>query len=189
MSRLRSLLKQLSFQAHKVALRAGIFLVPVHYYASVSSIRDLERARHLWAKKSLLPGLATTLDDQVAALKRICVPFQREYAGNEAYRHAVEHEFGPGYGYIEAQALWAVVRYCRPKRIIEIGSGVSTYCMLKALENNKYEPTTSALITCIEPYPSSSLRQLAHVDLIRSRCAVRGARTISRPVCRGFVVH
>jgi predicted O-methyltransferase YrrM len=168
MSRLRSLLKQFSFQAHKVALRAGVFLIPVHYYASVSSIRDLERTRQRWAKKSLLPGVATTLEDQVAALKRICVPFQREYAGNEAYRHATEHEFGPGYGYIEAQALWAVVRYFRPKRIIEIGSGVSTYCMLKALENNIYEPTNSALITCIEPYPSSSLRRLGNVDLIQA---------------------
>jgi predicted O-methyltransferase YrrM len=166
MSRLRSLLKQFSFQAHKVALRAGVFVVPVHYYASVSSILELERTRQRWAKKSLLPGVATTLEDQVAALKRICVPFQREYAGNEAYRHAIEHEFGPGYGYIEAQALWAVVRYCRPKRIIEIGSGVSTYCMLKALENNIDQSTDSALITCIEPYPSSSLRRLSHVDLI-----------------------
>ena len=101
MSRVKSLLKQVSFQAHKLALRAGILLLPAHYYASVSSIRELESTKQRWAKKSLLPGSSTTLDGQVDTLKRICLPYQSEYAGNEAYRHAVEHEFGPGYGYKE----------------------------------------------------------------------------------------
>ncbi|HET6893109.1 MAG TPA: hypothetical protein VFH31_18535, partial [Pyrinomonadaceae bacterium] len=168
MSSAKETLKKVSFQAHKLALRAGLFLLPKHYYASISSVLELEKTRAFWVKKSLLPGIGSTLDGQAHKLKQVCLPFQTEYAGNIAYRHAVEHHFGPGYGYIEAQALHAIIRHFRPKRIIEVGSGVSTYCMLKAIELNEKEAHEPTHITCIEPYPSEALRNLGRVELLRA---------------------
>jgi hypothetical protein len=135
-STLKRLLKELSFQAFKLASRAGVYLLPAHYYVPLANVHQLERTKPLWARKSDLPGVLSDLDDQAENLRRICLPFLEEYAGNHTYLEAVERHYGPGYGYIEAQALHGVIRHFRPSRVIEVGSGVSTYCMLRALERN-----------------------------------------------------
>lgn len=154
------------FLLHKLGTRLGVHIVPVHYYSALPDVVDLERTMGTWARKSTLPGIAADLDEQVRNLQTICLPYHSEYAGNRAYRYAVEHAFGPGYGYIEAQALHAVVRHFKPSRIVEVGSGVSTYCMLEALRLNQVETADRHELTCIEPSPSPRLRQLKDIVLI-----------------------
>lgn len=73
---------------------------------------------------------------------------------------------GEEYGYIEAQALHAIIRYFKPKNIIEVGSGVSTYCNLAALKINWEETGIDSSLSCIEPYPSNSLKKLSGVELL-----------------------
>ena len=85
---------------------------------------------------------------------------------NPHYLAGVGGSWGPGYGYIEAQALHAVVRHLKPGRIVEVGSGVSTYCMLRAREHNRLEGADSA-ITCIEPHPSVRLTDTPDIELWR----------------------
>jgi hypothetical protein len=75
-------------------------------------------------------------------------------------------KFGPGYGPVEAQVLHAVVRHFRPRRIIEVGSGVSTACLRAAAGLNARDAGSRARITCIEPYPSDALKALGDVDLV-----------------------
>ncbi|MFC2066349.1 class I SAM-dependent methyltransferase [Chloroflexota bacterium] len=151
---------------HKLAIRAGIHVLPVHYYSSVPNILELQRTRSIWAKKSELPGISIDLDEQVNNLKTICLSYRDEYVGNKVYQEGVSKGFGPGYGWIEAQALHAVIRYYKPRRIIEVGSGASTYCMSAALEMNKNETGQTSQITAIEPYPSDRLRALPGIKLI-----------------------
>ena len=148
---------------HKLGLRAGIQIVPNHYYSSVADINYLAKNRNNWAKKSNLPGIISNLDNQIINLKKICIPFQREYLGNKNYFKAVSDHFGPGFGFIEAQALHGIIRYYKPNRIIEVGSGVSTYCSLKATEMNHH-----GNITCIEPFPSDKLKSLSSIELIEN---------------------
>lgn len=165
---MKRLLKELSFRAFKLASRAGIYFLPAHYYVPLANVHQLKKTKSVWARKSDLPGVASDLDEQVENLRRICLPFQSEYAGNRTYREAVEQHFGPGYGYIEAQALHAVIRHYRPNRVIEVGSGVSTYCMLKALELNEQQADQAFDLTCIEPYPYEPLRALGRARLIQA---------------------
>src|SRR5690625_7675221 len=73
---------------------------------------------------------------------------------------AVSEHFGPGYGYIEAQALHGFLRHFRPEKIIEVGSGVSTFCMIHALGKNRKEQSTLSQLTCIEPHPSEKLQRM-----------------------------
>jgi predicted O-methyltransferase YrrM len=164
---LKRLLKELSFQAFKLASRAGVYLLPAHYYVPLANVHQLEKTKPVWAKKSDLPGVLSDLDEQAENLRRICLPFQNEYAGNHTYRDAVERHFGPGYGYIEAQALHGVIRHFRPSQVIEVGSGISTYCMLKALERNQQQTGRAFRLTCVEPYPSEPLRALGQAELIQ----------------------
>jgi hypothetical protein len=146
---------------HLLGLKFGIQVLPNHYHSSVADITSLKRKKEIWAKKSDLPGIASDLDEQVENIREICLPYQNEYIGNANYLTGVAEHFGPGFGPIEAQALHAVIRHYKPNRIIEIGSGVSTYCSLKAIEINGYGE-----MTCIEPYPSDKIRMLPNIKLI-----------------------
>ena len=166
---IKNLLKRLLFFIYKTFSRIGIHVLPVHYYSSIPDILELEENKEIWAYKSELPGLGVNLDEQIENLKRICLPVQSEYKGNESYNYAVKNAFGPGYVYIEAQALHAVIRHYKPGRVIEVGSGVSTWCMLEAAKLNKEEMGQETSITCIEPYPSAQLKKLNEINLIEEK--------------------
>lgn len=167
--RIKDIFKRAFFNIHKLGIRFGIHIVPVHYYSPVPNILELQRTKSLWAKKSDLPGISINIDEQISNLKNICLPYQKEYAGNKTYKEGAAQYFGPGYGYIEAQALHAVIRYYKPKRIIEVGSGVSTLCMLSALNMNSIDTMDNYKMTCIEPHPSNRLKELTEINLISQK--------------------
>jgi predicted O-methyltransferase YrrM len=79
-------------------------------------------------------------------------------------------DFGPGFGYIEAQCLHGVLRFLKPRRLIEVGSGISTSCAMRAIGLNA-EQGSNAKITCIEPHPSDFLceaERTQSIELIKS---------------------
>lgn len=158
---MKDLLKRNYFRLYKVATRLGLVILPHHYYAAEPDILELERTRDTWSRPLSLRGIRVDLDEQAAHLHTICTPYRAEYMGSPWYRQAVSEGYGPGYGSIEAQALHAIVRYLRPARIIEIGSGVSTRCAFAATQLNAAETGREASITCIEPHPSAALQRLA----------------------------
>ncbi len=163
---MKKFVKQLSFRLFDLVSRAGLFVLPAHYYVPLASIPKLKATKDTWAVKSDLPGINTNLDGQAETLRQTCTPYKDEYAGNATFLEAVANRFGPGYGYIEAQALHAVVRHYKPKKIIEVGSGVSTACMLAAMKLNVEETGDDSSLTCIEPYPSDALKGLGQITLI-----------------------
>ena len=154
---LRMFGKAAFLQVHTAMLGLGVVVLPKHYYSPIPDIRELRRTRERWARRSDLCGVNADPDRQLAALRSMAGRFEPEYRGNVAFRHGTEKGYGPGFGFIEAQALHGVVRGARPSRIIEVGSGVSTYCMLNAVRLNAAEGSPCS-ITCIEPYPSNWLR-------------------------------
>ena len=87
-------------------------------------------------------------------------PFIDEYKDGKIYENAAKQDMGLGYGAIEAQALHGIIRNFKPNKIIEIGSGVSTYCMIKAGAKN---------ITCIEPFPKNFLTNNKKIKLIKKK--------------------
>jgi len=163
--RLKELLKDGLLLIHKILLRLKISAMPVHYYSPVPDINKLSKTRSAWARESYLTGVAFNLDEQCENLVKICQPFEGEFRGNQSYLEAVATGWGPGFGYIEAQALHGFIRYFKPKQIVEVGAGVTTYCMLQALTLNQNETSTKSAMTSIEPNPSDPLRR-APVKLI-----------------------
>lgn len=154
-------LKEVFFWMYKLGTRMGIFILPVHYYSSEPNILELEKTADIWAKPSSLPGLHVDLDEQITKLGEVSIPFQHEYIGNKIYKTAIAAQYGPGFGYIEAEVLHAVIRHYKPSRVVEIGSGRSTYCMVQALKQNENMDGKSWEVICIEPYASRPLRALA----------------------------
>ncbi len=52
-----------------------------------------------------------------------------------------------------------MIRYFKPRRIIEIGSGYSTYLSAKAILKNKEENGIECRLITIEPYPNKVLEK------------------------------
>jgi hypothetical protein len=99
----------------------------------------------------------------------MCAPYYSEVP-LEAYRSLSGNGSGPGFGEIEGQVLHCFMRRFSPERVIEVGSGVSTLCMLEATRLNQRDGKTASRITCVEPFPSDRLRSRKEVELIPQMC-------------------
>jgi predicted O-methyltransferase YrrM len=99
-----------------------------------------------------------------------CRPFYDEVRGLAFYRDVTAKQLGPGYGPIESQVLHCVLRRYAPAAIVEIGSGVSTACMLQAVERNAHEGKRASRLVCVEPFPRPAFRGLPHVTHIEAPC-------------------
>src|SRR5205085_3852325 len=152
---------------HRAALRAGVIILPNHYYIGVPDVNALRRTTDTWARRSKLLGIDSDLDGQAARIREVCAPFEPEYRGNRFYKEAVSSGSGPGFGYIEAQALHGILRHFKPRQIIEVGSGVSTRCMLAATAMNEDDGAPRCEIICVEPHPTHWLEN-TEIHLIRS---------------------
>jgi predicted O-methyltransferase YrrM len=157
--------KRVLMKAHEQALRMGVVVLPKHYYVPIADVLELKKTRDIWARRCSMHGVDIDITQQAARLQQMVRPFEAEYRGNLALKEAAAQGFGPGFGYIEAQCLHGVLRSLKPRRIIEVGSGVSTYCAVKATALNAAEGKP-AEITCIEPYPSAYLRGSGDIRLI-----------------------
>lgn len=163
---LKALAKSAIGIAHRLALRAGVVVLPNHYYTPVADVHELRRMKSLWAKPSLMTGVLMDHCKQGHTLKEMVGLYEPEYRGNLVYRQATANGFGPGFGYIEAQCLHGVLRSLKPRRVFEVGSGVSTYCALSALALNEKEGRCAEML-CVEPNPSSFVRKSKRVRLIQ----------------------
>jgi hypothetical protein len=72
--------------------------------------------------------------------------------------------FGPG----DAEILYSMIRFFKPQKVIEIGSGYSTRFAHLALQVNEKETGQKAIHKCIEPFEQPKLSEL-DVSVIRKR--------------------
>jgi len=75
--------------------------------------------------------------------------------------------FGPGLPRFDARLLFYLLREWKPRRYLEIGSGLSTYYASLAARANSRElrPMT---ISCVEPYPYPALDTIAGIEIRRA---------------------
>ena len=131
----------------------GYHIVPVSYESPIPSSLDLIPG--LWDKPSKMLGVDLRDADQLSLLATLSV-FKNEY---DAFPHGScgDHTFHLNNGWFEkvdAEILYSIIRYLRPARIIEIGSGVTTMLSAQAIRANHQDaPDYRCSFVCIEPYP------------------------------------
>jgi Methyltransferase domain len=144
--RLKETLKSILQGGFLFGQRLGVNVLPNHFYSAIPDILDLKQ-RSDWRAPLSMIGVAVSIPEML-----------------HADAAAINGE-GSGYGLIEADFLYAFILRHRPARIIQIGCGVSTAIILRAGEVAGYKPD----ITCIEPFPTAYLRDLAAKNLISLR--------------------
>jgi hypothetical protein len=151
-----SLAKVVSFMAQTgmgtdACLRHKCLPMPVHYYSPVPDIAALEQQNH-FSRRSSLPGICWREDEQLALVIRLGQMFGDECdwpmkATKDPYQYHTENE---SFGYGCAVSVHCIIRYFRPRRIIEVGSGFSSLVISSALAINK-RPESEYIM--VDPYP------------------------------------
>lgn len=136
------------------------------YYSTLPVLTELREHRARWDKPSALPGVQI---DPAALSKRLGVLAEQweaefqEVAGD--YLENTRRGFGPGYPQFDARTLYYFLRENKPRRYLEVGSGLSTYYASLAAARNLADGSPLS-ITCVEPYPFDALRTLPDFELV-----------------------
>jgi Methyltransferase domain len=141
-----------------LCLEQGFLPMRVHYYSPVPDIADLRR-RHVWKEKSELPGVDFHPERQVQFLNRLGEQYGHECnwppvsTGNPTDFFTENNSFSFGC----AASLHSILRYYKPRTVLEIGSGNSSLIFSEALTQNVLEGHPCEYIV-VDPYPSPLLQ-------------------------------
>lgn len=167
---MRGFLKWLSYQLFLLGDRLGIHVLPKQFYTPIADYHWLRKNKSLWTGPTSLTGVHWDLDEQVKWLRELCVPYYGEVRGLHLFRRLTASGVGPGYGPLESQVLHCFIRSMCPQTIVEIGSGVSTACMLHAIQLNRQEGRPGTRVVCVEPYPKAGFSRLEGITHVRQLC-------------------
>ncbi len=155
--------KRLLRKTFEVGQRFGFDLLPRHFYSEIPDIRQLRKTQ-AWRYPLSMEGIAVDLDRQLEFIRKCTAGFTTKLPELQVHKRSlVMNGTDEGYGEIEADFLYCFVRSCKPRKIIQIGCGVSTAVCLIASQDEQYTPE----IVCIEPYPTKFLRDADKAGTIR----------------------
>jgi predicted O-methyltransferase YrrM len=151
---------------HKVLGLAGLNIVRRgDYYSTLPRLDELARNKDRWNKPSALAGIRYDPESMRSLLfelhSRWNDDFERtagEYAANQ------QRGFGPGYPKFDARILYYLLREWKPRRYLEIGSGLSTFYASLAAGKNAENGSTLRM-TCVEPFPYGALRTIPNIEI------------------------
>ncbi len=138
--------------------RLGLHITPKHFYEPVPDTTTLKD--EIWRKDSEMVGVDIREQDQINLLSDLRRNFKEEYESLPRMATPVPYQYyidNDSFKSVDGEVLYCMIRHFKPKRIIEIGSGYSTYLSAQGLLKNKKGGTNAELIA-IEPYPSDTLK-------------------------------
>lgn len=167
---LKNFLKARAYQIFRIGQILGFDVLPRHFYSQIPDLRSLENDQG-WRHPSSMPGVAgIEISGQVAFLRQLFSDPLLDGLQNLGIHRAAVIENGEdgGYGVVEADVLYAFIVSKRPRRIVQVGCGVSTSVVIRACRDGNVDSE----IICIEPFPTPFLERLdreGSVSLVRER--------------------
>lgn len=139
----------------KVLSAVGVFPILDHFYEP--KFKNA-RPRSSYSDDRSLPGIDWNSSGQLQLLEAFVYSAEiSELPDKVATRNGFllsTEEFGSG----DAEFWYQLVRVLKPRNIIEIGSGFSTWLALRAIERNKLDnPFYDCHFRCIDPFAKSWL--------------------------------
>jgi len=136
----------------------GLHVLPITYYSPIPDTRQLRNHLELLTQEHPMLGVDLREEAQLGFLDLL-----KDY--EDEYLHAGGEIFGiiqgkmPSFAPINALALYTFfIRHYKPKRVIEVGAGMSTKITSAAMMKNWEEGRFGEFIV-IEPYPTNELRK------------------------------
>ena len=138
--------------------KIGIFPLREHYYEPQFNFDDLKSDLN---KKRVLPGVNLEVHKQLRFLKKL--NYQNELINLNLNKGSPKFNFKINNNFFEAgdaEIYYQMIRYFKPRNILEIGSGHSTLISLEAINKNKIENKIKTNLICIEPFENLWLQNL-----------------------------
>jgi len=111
-------------------------------------------------------GVSFNVDLYKSRLVTLIGKYAKELSELPTYAEIGSMGFGPGYTDLDALMLYMMIRETKPRRYLEVGSGVSTYYCSLAAERNLKDGYPLE-IRCIEPFPYDRLRSIPGIDIMK----------------------
>lgn len=150
-------------------LKRDFLPVQVHFYSPIPDIKDLME-RKIWDSPVDLTGVDLNYEGQLEFLLGLSEygaecnwPIEEPANQDEFYTKNGSFSFGC------AAMLRTVIRKYKPKRIIEVGSGMSSTIISDAILSNNTDSQCSTEYYIIDPYPGERLKRLKGVTEVYSQ--------------------
>jgi predicted O-methyltransferase YrrM len=132
-------------------------ITPNHFYSEIPNFRHLRRTDY-WRRPMTMFGiLGSDATAQIESARAYTAPYIDVLRSRNIHQESSQMNGESGFGPNECDLLYAFVRSRKPKKIIQIGCGVSTATALLAVAD---EPDYKPEIVCVEPYPTNFLTKL-----------------------------
>ena len=150
----------LSERAFLLCQKCGFHVTQNHYYQPVPDTAKL--LDDLWLQHSELAGLDMNELRQMELLSLFQSRFRNEYELLPRRSTGKPHEFyleNGAFVNVDAEILYCMIRHFKPRRIYEIGSGMSTLLSAQAVLRNEQDACLPCDLVAIEPYPNDMLQR------------------------------
>ncbi len=162
--RIRDVGKRILFKLFRFGQRLGVDILPRHFYSSVPDLRELSSSEQ-WRAPSPMTGVAGV--DVSEQLTEARAWFTSEVGAalkeTDVHADACIENGADGYGPMEAQFLHAFVATRMPRRVVQVGAGVTTAVILAAAKRHDVDVEVIA----VDPFPTPLLERLASEGLIK----------------------
>jgi len=156
--------KKMSFSSLMLK-RIGVFPILDHYYEPQFKF---DKNKNIYNNR-YLPGIDFKIEQQLKFLKKL--KFSKELKILDLNKNSKNYKFNINNNFFtkgDAEIYYQIIRYLKPKKIIEIGSGQSTLIALEAIKKNYDNDKKTTKMICIEPYENSWLDNLK-LNIIRKK--------------------
>ena len=143
--------------------KIGFDVLPRHFYSQVPNIRYLKKNEY-WKYPS---DMTNILGNDIIKIKK---NFENLFLVKDNTNFEAIHTeavskttYDGGYGDMDSCVLYKFIIKEKPKKIIQIGCGVSTFVINKAINDKNID----CIVTCIEPHPDNALKILARSGKIK----------------------
>ena len=144
----------------RVCEKIGFHVTPVFYESPIPDTRTLNEI--IWKKETKMVGIDINEKNQLKLLSLFSSRFKEEYRRLPNNKTKVPHQYflnNITFGSVDGEILYCMLRYFKPSRILEIGSGNTTYLSVQSIQKNFEEGSPKCVLTSVEPYPNTILRE------------------------------
>lgn len=140
--------------------RFGFHITLSHFTQPVPDTRSLRP--DLWSSNSEVIGIDMNERKQIELLDLFAFEYRDEYDRFPRNKTSTPFEYyvtNGMFGSVDGEILYCMIRHFKPTRIIEVGSGNSTYLSAQAVMKNRQEDRAYRCeLTAIEPLPNDVLK-------------------------------
>ena len=158
-SRRRSLYRAVYGPAFRLLERAGWHLTRRHFYSPIPDVRSLDD--RTFDEPSSMAGVEIEEAGMLALLDELASRYRaewEEWPGDERDPHGYYAD-NPWFAAVDAAIAWGLVRLGRPRRVVEVGSGMSTRLLAAALRRNSAEGDGEPELVTIDPHAGALVRE------------------------------